>query len=154
LPDSVPEDDKVWATVFGEKAERSFSRRFICEILESRASEVLETVGEILDASGYYDRLSAGIVLTGGSSQLPGLTELGRSILGMPVRIGTPSTRLPISGLSRTLQSPAYSTSIGLLLWGLLHEDQRKIRKNYAQSRPQGDWMGRVTKLLKNLLPG
>jgi hypothetical protein len=72
----------------------------------------------------------------------------------MPVRIGTPSTRLPISGLSRTLQSPAYSTSIGLLLWGLLHEDQRKIRRSYAQTKAQGDWMGRVTKLLKNLLPG
>jgi cell division ATPase FtsA len=72
----------------------------------------------------------------------------------MPVRIGTPNSRLPITGLSRTLQSPAYSTSIGLLLWGLLHEDQRKIRQNYPAPRPQGDWMGRVTKLLKNLLPG
>lgn len=154
LPDSVPEDDKVWATVFGEKSERSFSRHFICEILESRASEMLEIIGTQLDESGYYDRLSAGLVLTGGSSQLPGLTELGRSILGMPVRIGTPSNRLPLTGLSRTLQSPAYSTSIGLLLWGLLHEDQRKIRRSYAQAKAQGDWMGRVTKLLKNLLPG
>lgn len=154
LPDSVPEDDKVWATVFGEKAERSFSRRFICEILEARASEMLEIIGEELDKSGYYDRLSAGIVLTGGSSQLPGLTELGRRILGMPVRVGAPSNRLPLTGLSRTLQSPAYATSIGLLLWGLLHEDQRKIRRSYAQSKPQSNWMGRVKKLLENLLPG
>jgi cell division protein FtsA len=153
LPDSVPEDDKVWATVFGEKAERSFSRRFISEILESRASEMLEIIGTKLDESGYFDKLSAGIVFTGGSSQLPGLTDLGRSTLGMPVRIGAPSNRLPLTGLSRTLQSPMYATSIGLLLWGL-HEDARKIRQNYAAPRPQGDWMGRVTKLLKNLLPG
>ena len=153
LPDSVPDDDKVWATVFGEKAERSFSRHFICEILEARAVEMLEIIGDKLDESGYYDRLSAGIVLTGGSSQLPGLTELGRGILGMPIRLGTPSNRLPLTGLSRTLQSPAYSTSIGLLLWGL-HEDARKIRHNYAQPRPQSDWMGRVKKLLENLLPG
>lgn len=153
LPDSVPEDDKVWATVFGEKAERSFSRRFICEILEARASEMLEIIGTKLDESGYFDHLSAGVVLTGGSSQLPGLTELGRSTLGMPVRIGTPSSRLPIAGLSRTLQSPAYATSVGLLLWGM-HEDARKIRQTYTQPRPQGDWMGRVAKMLKNLLPG
>jgi cell division protein FtsA len=153
LAANVPEDDKVWATVFGEKAERSFSRRFICEILEERASEMLEIIGTKLDESGYFDKLSAGVVLTGGSSQLPGLTELGRSILGMPVRIGAPSNRLPLTGLSRTLQSPAYATSIGLLLWGL-HEDARKIRQNYAPARPQGDWMGRVTKMLKNLLPG
>jgi len=153
LPDSVPEDDKVWATVFGEKAERSFSRRFICEILEARAGEMLEIIGTKLDESGYFDRLSAGVVLTGGSSQLPGLTDLGRGILGMPVRIGTPSNRLPLTGLSRTLQSPAYATSVGLLLWGM-HEDARKIRQTYTQPRPQGDWMGRVTKMLKNLLPG
>ena len=92
LPDSVPEDDKVWATVFGEKAERSFSRRFICEILEARAGEMLEIIGTKLDESGYFDRLSAGVVLTGGSSQLPGLTELGRSVLGMPVRSAHPPT--------------------------------------------------------------
>ena len=153
LPDSVPDDDKVWATVFGEKAERSFSRHFICEILEARAVEMLEIIGDKLDESGYYDRLSAGIVLTGGSSQLPGLTELGRGILGLAVRLGPPSNRLALSGLSRTLESPAYCTSIGLLLWGL-HEDARKIRHNYAQPRPQSDWMGRVKKLLENLLPG
>jgi hypothetical protein len=60
---------------------------------------------------------------------------------------------LPLTGLSRTLQSPAYATSVGLLLWGM-HEDARKIRQTYTQPRPQGDWMGRVTKMLKNLLPG
>jgi cell division protein FtsA len=153
LPDDVPEDDKVWATVFGEKAERSFSRRFICEILEARAVEMLEIIGTRLDESGYFDRLSAGVVLTGGSSQLPGLTELGRSVLGMPVRIGTPSNRLPLTGLSRTLQSPAYATSIGLLLWGL-HEDARKIRQNYPHPRQRSDWMDRAMKLLRSLLPG
>lgn len=153
LPDSVPEDDKVWATVFGEKSERSFSRRFICEILEARAGEMFEIIGSKLDESGYYDSLSAGIVLTGGSSQLPGLTDLGRSMLGMPVRIGTPSNRLPLTGLSRNLQSPTYATSIGLLLWGL-HEDARKIRRNYPTPKTPNPWMGRVKKLLENLLPG
>jgi cell division protein FtsA len=153
LPNSVPEDDKVWATVFGEKAERSFSRRFVCEILESRAIETFEIIGTKLYDSGYFDKLSAGLVLTGGSSQLPGLTELGRSVLGMPVRIGTPNSRLPVNGLSRALQSPAYATSVGLLLWGL-HEDARAIRRDYGKSQPQSAWMSRAMKLLKNLLPG
>jgi cell division protein FtsA len=153
LPDRVPEDDRVWASVFGEKAERSFSRHFICEILAHRAGETFEIIQEKLEESGYHDRLSAGIVLTGGCSLLPGMTELGRSILGMPVRIGAPSNRLPINGLSRRLQSPAYSTSIGLLLWGL-HEDARKIRRAAPKSRAGAEWMGRAMKALKNLLPG
>lgn len=153
LPHTVPEDDKVWASVFGERSERSFSRRFICEVLEARAEEILEKVGETLEESGYYDKLSAGVVLTGGSSQLPGLTELGRSVLGMPVRVGVPTNKLPLTGLSRNLQSPAYATSVGLLLWGL-HEDARRTKPEYRNGSSQGDWMGRAMRLLKNLLPG
>ncbi|HXF64358.1 MAG TPA: cell division protein FtsA [Caldilineaceae bacterium] len=153
MPESVPDDDKVWASVFGEKAERSFSRRFICEILEERAAEMFEIIGDKLDESGYFDKLPAGVVLTGGSSQLPGLTELGRSILGMPVRVGAPSNRLPLTGLSRNLQNPAYATSIGLLLWGL-HEDARKIRRQYPSEPGQNGWVGQAMRWLKNLLPG
>jgi cell division protein FtsA len=153
MPENVPDDDKVWASVFGEKAERSFSRRFICEILEERAVEMFEIVARKLDESGYFDKLPAGVVLTGGSSQLPGLTELGRSVLGMPVRVGAPSNRLPLTGLSRNLQSPAYATSIGLLLWGL-HEDARKIRRQYANEPGQNGWAGQFMQWLKNLLPG
>ena len=67
----------MWASVFGEKAERSFSRRFICDVLEARALEMLEIIAERLDESGFIDRLPAGIVLTGGCSQLPGFAELG-----------------------------------------------------------------------------
>lgn len=152
LPDSVPEDDKVWATVFGEKSERSFSRRFICEILEARACDIFEEIGMGLYNSGYYEKLSAGVVITGGSSQLPGMTELGRSILGMPVRVGAPGNRLPITGLSRNLQSPAYATSIGLLLWGL-HEDARKIRPDYSPPRQPSAWLNRAIGVLRNLLP-
>jgi cell division protein FtsA len=153
MPESVPDDDKVWASVFGEKAERSFSRRFFCEILEERAAEMFEIIAGRLDDSGYFDKLPAGVVLTGGSSQLPGLTELGRSVLGMPVRVGAPTNRLPLTGLSRNLQSPAYATSTGLLLWGL-HEDARKIRRQYPSDQGQYGWAGQAMRWLKNLLPG
>jgi cell division protein FtsA len=153
FPDSVPEDDKVWATVFGEKSERSFSRRFICEILSDRGIEMFEIIGTKLYESGYFDKLSAGVVITGGSSQLPGMVELGRSVLGMPVRIGVPGKHLPVTGLSRNLQSPAYATSIGLLLWGL-HEDARKIRQDYSHAQGQKEWMNKALRMLKNLLPG
>ncbi len=157
LPERVAEDEQVWASVFGEKSERSFSRRFICEILEARAVEMFEILREKLQESDYQDRLPAGIVLTGGSSQLPGLTELGRSILGMPVRVGTPSNRLPLTGLSRNLQSPAYATSIGLLLWGL-HEDERAVHRRFAADHNghghNAAWVSQAIRWLRNLLPG
>jgi cell division protein FtsA len=152
----IAEDEAVWATVFGEKAERSFSRRFICEVLEARAVEMLEHIGEKLYASGYYDKLPAGLVLTGGCSQLPGFTELGRSVLNMPVRVGSPSTGLPIAGLSRNLLTPTYATSVGLLLWGM-QEDARAIHRRFdADHGSNGNgatWVGQAARWLKNLLP-
>ena len=156
LPERIAPDETVWATVFGEKNERSFSRRFICEVLESRAVEMLEIIGEKLDASGYLQRLPAGLVLTGGCSQLPGFTELGREVLNMPVRIGAPTARLPISGVSRTLLSPTYATSVGLLLWGM-NEDARAVHRRFeADPLPAAltpSWVTKTAGWLKHLLP-
>lgn len=156
LPDRVADDEKVWATVFGEKTERSFSRRFICEVLEARAVEMLEIIGERLDASGYLDKLPAGLVLTGGCSQLPGFTELGRRVLNMPVRVGAPASTLPLTGVNRNLLTPAYATTVGLLLWGL-QGDARALRRRYEADHGQnGDsahWVGQAAKWFKNLLP-
>ena len=59
--------------------------------------------------------LPAGIILTGGASQLAGVAELGREVLEMPVRVAAPAG---IGGLVDTLLTPVYSTAVGLLQWG------------------------------------
>lgn len=156
VPERVAEDEMVWASVFGEKSERNFSRRFISEVLEARATEMFEIMGERLHNSGYFSRLPAGVVLTGGSSQLPGLTELGRQVLGMPVRVGRPTNdKLPISGMDRVLETPTYATSVGLLLWGL-REDARAVHRRFSAEHPgtdSSDWMRQAVGWLRNLLP-
>lgn len=155
LSERIAPDETVWATVFGERSERNFSRRFICDVLEARAVEMMEIIAEKLSEAGYIDRLPAGLVLTGGCSQLPGFAELGRKVLGMPVRIGAAHRGLPISGLTRSLLSPSYATSIGLLLWGL-HEDARAVHRRFdAESAGASaqKWMGAAAKWLKALLP-
>ncbi len=155
LPERVAEDEKVWASVFGEKSEQSFSRHFIARILEARAIEIFEMVREGLEESGYNNRMPAGVVLTGGSNLLPGMTDLARSILGMPARLGTPSHRLPITGLSSNLQTPIYATTVGLLLWGL-HEDARAVHRRFVtdQQTNNPDMVRNIFDWLQNLLPG
>ena len=59
--------------------------------------------------------LPAGLVMTGGASQLAGAAQLGREVLQMPVRVAGPSG---VQGLTDHLLTPAYSTSLGLLMWG------------------------------------
>lgn len=161
IPERVAVDEAVWASVFGERSERSFSRRFICDVLEARAGEIFDIIGEKLDAAGYLDSLPAGLVLTGGSSQLAGLPELGRRILGMPVRIGAPLHALPIAGLSSALQTPPYATAVGLLLWGM-RDDAQQVRWRSHMDGQDGSvtagqssiWWNRTQGFLRKLLPG
>lgn len=157
IPDRVAVDEKVWAKVFGERAERNFSRRFISKVLEARAEEICELIGDKLEESGFYNKLPAGIVLAGGSAQLAGLSELAQRTLGMPVRVGVP-INIPLYGVPRGLQSPMYATSIGLLLWGL-SEDNRTLRRNdYGSAETAennfGELAGQATEWLRSLLPG
>jgi cell division protein FtsA len=117
---------------------------------------MLEIIGQRLDESGYLDKLPAGLVLTGGCSQLPGFPDLGRSVLNMPVRVGAPAAGLPISGLSRNLLTPTYATTVGLLLWGL-HEDARAVHRRFeadhGSNGSNGAWVRQAAQWLKNLLP-
>jgi cell division protein FtsA len=155
IPERVAADEAVWTQVFGEKSERSFSRRYICEVLQARAEDMFAFIEEKLREGEQFDRLPAGVVLTGGSSQLPGMAEVGRNLLRMPVRIGAPLPGLPIEGLSRAKQTPTYATSVGLLLWGM-REDARAVHRRFqndpASNRP--DWMGKAVDWLRHFLPG
>jgi cell division protein FtsA len=69
--------------------------------------------------------LPAGIVLTGGSSQLTDIVDLARDVLQMPARIGGPAH---LTGLVDSINSPAFSTSVGLLSWGLRNSDHQNGR--------------------------
>ncbi|MGL4650059.1 MAG: cell division protein FtsA, partial [Caldilineaceae bacterium] len=161
VPDRIAADETIWAQVFGDRSERNFSRRFLCEVLEARANEMFEIIKDRLDDHGFLDRLPAGLVLTGGASQLQGMAELGRNVLGMPVRVGMPLPSLPIFGLSRQLQSPAYATTVGLLAWGLTPEAPQWGKQYAAETtlpKPLPTvapaWLARTREIFRHLLPG
>ncbi len=111
-------DDLVDADSLAVGEKQQISRHMINQILQSRAEQIIELVYNEIRRSGYEGLLPAGIVLTGGTSLLPRLEELTRDMLGMPVRIGAPTN---LHGLADSLDSPPYSTSVGLLRWGARH---------------------------------
>ncbi len=108
--------DTVDIQAFGTQAKKTVDLRHVCEILQARSEEILEMVAVELKRVGYYDRLAAGLVLTGGTSQLKGLAEVAEARLGIPARLGKPAG---YSGLSDLIGSPAFSTSIGLVEYAL-----------------------------------
>ena len=69
----------------------------------------------------------AGLVLTGGSSNLSGIETLGCDVLKLPVRVGCP---LHITGITDSLRDLAYATGVGLLLWGAKHPAGRSQEWN------------------------
>lgn len=87
----------------------------LCDILRARVEEILRLILLELPGSDYEAVIPAGLVLTGGSSNISGIENLGCDILKLPVRVGCP---LHITGITDALRDPAYATGVGLLLWG------------------------------------
>lgn len=113
-PSAVAEGEEVEVETIGEGG-RTASRLELAQIIEARMREVFEKIGEEIERSGSQGKLPAGLVMTGGAAQLAGASQLGREVLQMPVRVAGPTG---VTGLTDHLLTPAFSTSLGLLLWG------------------------------------
>ncbi len=146
-----PGDDVIVTESFAPGEQQEISRYHLNQIVQSRAEQLLAMVGTEIQRSGYEGMLSTGVVLTGGSSQLAGLDELAREMLGMPVRIGVPGD---LMGLSETIDAPPYATGVGLLKWGLSHGARQP--NGTPAARDGGNWRSiydRFTTWLKEFLP-
>lgn len=83
-------------------------------IIRPRVDEILEMIRDRLVQSGFSGRIGRRIVLTGGGSQLTGLTDVARQVFGRPVRLGRP---LGVKGLPIAARGAAFSAVIGLLIY-------------------------------------
>jgi cell division protein FtsA len=81
--------------------------------------EILRLILLEMPRADYEELVPAGLVLTGGSSNLSGIEALGRDILRLPVRVGIPSS---MTGITDPLRDPAHATSVGLVLWGMKNQ--------------------------------
>lgn len=111
------------------RLRESVSRRLIAEIIEVRLAEIFELVQNELVAIGKAHRLPGGAVLVGGTAKLPGILELAKNELKLPVQIGVPdvsSLHVPSSELVLQAEDPEYACAAGLLLWG--HERMGEAR--------------------------
>jgi len=97
----------------------SVSYHNLCEIIDARIEELLRLILVQMPQTNYAEAFPSGLVLTGGSCNLPGITELGREAIHLPVRIGTP---VNIDNDNDNLRDPAYATSVGLLYWKMNNE--------------------------------
>lgn len=136
----------------GGRDGAKISRRQLCEIIEDRVAEIFALILNEIKRSGHEGLLPGGIVLTGGTVELPGIADLGREVLGLPVRVGVPQG---FGGLADNISGPAYATSIGLLQWARRHRDERAPTPGRPSFSGFGDWVGKIIKWFKKaFLPG
>ena len=99
----------------GDREPRPMSKQALAAVIEPRVEELFTLVRNIVRESGYEDMVSSGIVLTGGTSMMPGMVELAEQVFLKHARIGSPEYR---GHLHEVLRSPRYSTGLGLLMEG------------------------------------
>ncbi len=138
INEAAGEEERIEITdLSGER--KTVSKRKLAKIIEPRLEELFDlAMGEIEDA-GYRDLIPAGIVLTGGTALLNGLCEFVSERYNVSVRRG--KNPYGIHGLKDIVESPIYSTAIGLLKYAV-------ESKEYKAEPPGGRRSSLIFKIL------
>lgn len=150
LTSEVGENEIITVRSFGQEGPQQCNRCDLAHIIEARVEEIFMLVLQEIKRSGYDGLLPAGMVLTGGSSLLPGMRTLASNVLGLPVRVARPENMI---GLTDQLHSPAFSTSVGLLHWALLMSETEQITTRRHFSKGGLINSEQIKNFLKRLLP-
>ena len=145
----VEPEELLNVAVLGESGGQTIQRRKLSEIIEARMGEIYSLIREEVKRSGHAGMLPAGAVLTGGGARLGGAEVLARETLEMPVRVGSPQG---VGGLMDQIGNPAFSTPIGLLLWGATHVGDEPI--GYGAGTNGINPLSRIGEWIRNLFPG
>lgn len=128
----------------GEKIQ--VGRQDLAQVIEARTEEIFHMILKDVQQSGYDELLPAGIVLTGGTALLRGITDVAERVLNVPARVAVPKN---LVGLVDSLHSPAYATSVGLLRWATTDHHRYQTR-----TQTPSQWGRRVSSIIRTLLPG
>ncbi len=137
----VDKDQMIEVPGVGGRKPRLLSRHILSEILEPRVEEIFTLVDQEIERTGLKELLASGVVITGGSALLPGIAEIADQVFQLPTRIGFPQR---ISGLVDVVNGPMFATAVGLVLYGMEHQPQRKFRIR------DGNIFNRVTLRMKS----
>jgi cell division protein FtsA len=134
MPALIPEDEEVVVPAFQGQSPRLVKQRGLCEALNLRMMEILKHIMLRVTQAGLRQLPPGGLVITGGTSDIAGLQEMVESVLGGRVRLANPDM---VPGLPSQLRKPAFSASVGALLWGIKHGGERRAYE-YKPNKSSG----------------
>jgi cell division protein FtsA len=112
----VDPDDVIELPSTAAQGTRHVAREVLAHIIHQRIDEIFYLVHQEIERAGYANRLTGGVVVTGGAAAMEGVAALATDVFGTGVRIGKPAEN--IGGLSDSVDAPRFSTVVGLALYG------------------------------------
>ncbi len=125
LSENIPPVETIEVPGMGGREAKTLSRQILGEILEPRVEEIFSLTKREIFKIGLDNSIASGVVVTGGSSLLDGLTEVAESIFDLPVRLGKPEN---IGGLVDIVSNPMFATGVGLVIFGGKNESVNRFR--------------------------
>ncbi len=125
LASAVKDNETIEVPGMGGRQPRKLPRQILGEILEPRMEEIFNLIKREITRAGMNNLMASGLVITGGSALLEGITDIAESVFELPVRLGQPQG---ISGLVDVVNNPMYATGVGLVLYGAKHQTPKKFR--------------------------
>ena len=146
LPEEISEREMIDLSSVSKVDTQTVSKRYMAEIMQARYYEVFSLVKQELERIGRSGMLPAGVLLTGAASKAPGVLDLSRDVLGLPVQMGFP---VDVGGVIEKVDDPAYATALGALVWGMREGESVQRMGSFQMKRAAqqvGAWF-------KSLLP-
>ncbi len=140
----IEEDIPFEVPSVGGRQPKSISKKILCEIVQPRVEEIMSLVQEEIKQAGLEKALSGGIIITGGTSLLPGVMEVAEQTFDLPVRQGIP---FGVGAMGQALTSPTCSTAIGLVLYGYRTHSHRLAKAQANGSLFSKGWTWLRTRL-------
>jgi cell division protein FtsA len=178
IPDETKENVVISIEGLRNRTPREISVKSLSQIIEARLEDIVDLVNREIEDSGYASMLGAGLILTGGGSQLSFIKQFFEYHTGLDVQIGYPNEHLGKSKYDE-VKSPKYATAVGLVLAGFFNIDNRenkykevasvsadskskqpekevKIEKNSKQntSKRSTNFLANINETIKNKLLG
>jgi cell division protein FtsA len=123
ISESILRDEHFQVPGVGGRTPTDLSKSILCQVIEPRMEEIYDFVLARIHESGLSHQLAAGIVITGGSSDLYGAEMLAQRTFRLPVNKGLPRG-FSNDGFAREVTTPAHATAIGLALYSIDHEQE------------------------------
>ncbi len=149
LPSEVSKKEEIDLAELGESEEGNVSRHHVAEIIEARLEEIFKMVDEELKKIERGGLLPGGVVLTGGGAKMPGIVDLAKKSLHLPVQVGFP---LELSGMPEKINDPEFATALGLILWEIEEKGYGGSSVSFSVTAAK-ETVGRIRDWFKKFLP-